>query len=104
MSGFQGSHARTRQGPISQRELVAAISALVDAAKARSASRTRDEARASLRWLLDNANWNTGYVCHNVGVRRCKFIAAMGYPVPYAFLDATRGRERLDRLAEKANG
>lgn len=70
MSGWQQREERARKGPISQRELVTALNTLVDAAKARSASRTRDEARASLRWLLDNANWNTGYVCHNIGDRK----------------------------------
>lgn len=104
MSGFRGSHDLTRKGPISQRDLVATLDALVDASAARSASRTRDEARAALRWTLDNCEWGTAYVLHNIGVRRCKFIARMGYRVPYAFLDATRGIERLERLGGKASG
>lgn len=88
---------------MSQREMLPTVNALVDASRARSASRTRDEARAALRLLLDTCNWRTPWLMHNIGVRRCKVIARMGYPVPYAFLDATRGLDRLERLGDKGS-
>lgn len=91
-------------GLITQRDLVKTLGSLIDASRARSASRTRDEALAALRWTLENCNWRTAFVLHNIGVRRCKVIARMGYPVPYAFLDASRGIERLERLGGKGNG
>lgn len=96
----RGGSPRTRKGPMSQRDLVRTIGALVDASRSRSASRTRDEARAALRLLLDSANWRTPHVLRNIGYRRCVFIARMGYPVPYACL-AREGLDRLEALYER---
>lgn len=102
-AGFKGSNqdaGRTgRKGPVSQDDLVPLLRALVDASKAKSGTRTRDEARAALRALLGAANWNTSYVLTNIGVRRCKYIARLGYPVPYTYLLVSQvDRERLERL------
>lgn len=104
---FRGSNQEGRTGvrigPLSQRELVATLRALIDASRARSASRTRDEARAALRLLLDNSHWDTPYVRRNIGLRRRKFIAAMGHRIPYDEL-VPEGTERLDRLHRKGTG
>ena len=102
----QGDGGWTRKGPVPQRELVKLLGSLVDASKAKSGTRTRDEARAALRALLDIANWNTSYVLSNLGVRRCKYLAGLGYPVPYTYLWVSdKDKERLERLGGgKGNG
>ena len=88
-----------RKGPVPQRELVHLLDSLIDASKAKSGTRTRDEARAALRALMAVANWNTPYVLTNCGVRRCKYLAGLGYPVPYTYLVVSaKDRERLERL------
>ena len=98
-NGQIGEGSRRMVGPVPQRELVRLLSALVDASRARSGSRTRDEARAALRALLDNAHWNTPYVRRNIGLRRRKFISRLGYFIPYDELRLDEGdREQLERL------
>ncbi len=105
MSGWQqDNNGHRRVGLVSQRDLRPLLRVLVDASNAKSGSRTRDEARAALRQVLDTCNWNTPAVLNNIGVRRCKVIARMGYPVPYAYLDASRGLDRLERLGERQRG
>ena len=100
--GFRGHNQEGRgpqKGPIPQRELVRTLASLVDASKAKSWTRTRDEARAALRALMAAANWNTSYVLTNCGVRRCRYLAGLGYPVPYTYLVVSaKDRERLERL------
>jgi hypothetical protein len=103
VSGFQGTGSRNRVGPLAQRELLVLLKALVDASRAKSASRTRDEARAALRATLDTAHWNTPWLRHNLGVRRMKVIARMGYQVPYDAL-VPRGLDGLERLDAKRRG
>ncbi len=105
-AGFKGHGQEKRgpqKGPVSQDDLVPLLRVLVDASKARSGTRTRDEARAALRALLDAARWDTPYVLWNIGYRRCVFISRMGYRVPYDYL-TRKGLDRLERLNGKGNG
>jgi hypothetical protein len=85
------------KGPVPQRDLVPLLKALIDASRAKSGTRTRDEARAALRSLLAVANWHTPYVMKNIGERRCRYLNQMGHPIPYTYLRAG-GLERLEKL------
>lgn len=85
MTGFRGhsqSEGGAQKGPLGQRELVSVLRVLIDTAKGKSASRTRDDARATLRDLLSEANWNTPYVLRNIGAKRCRYLSGIGWPVP----------------------
>jgi hypothetical protein len=92
--GFRG-HGRERGnrtlgpnpiGPVSQANLLPMLRILIDASRGKAASRTRDEARASLRQLMTTANWNTPYVLRNLRARRCRYLYGLGYPVPSHYL------------------
>ena len=100
MSPFRGHHQERRSavaiGPVPQRELVIMLRVLIDAAKAKGAGKTRDDARRTLRELLAVANWSTSYVLRNIGARRCRYLSGLGYNVPAA--DALRSSiERLEQ-------
>jgi hypothetical protein len=87
-------------GPVGQRELVRLLKTIIDASRAKSGSRTRDEARAALRALLAEAHWNTPYCRRNLGARRCRYLLGLGYPVSIA--DASRNEiERLEEWARR---
>lgn len=98
MTGFRGHNQAAGRsgpkGPVPQKELVSLLSALIDASQARAASRTRDEARKALRELLAISNWQTPYVRRNIGVKRCRYLAGLGYAIPEADLV----RSSIDRL------
>ena len=66
-----------------QRELVAALCELVDAASAKGATAHRDIARSELRRVMREEHWNTSFVLNNLAVKRCRYLAGLGYPVPY---------------------
>ena len=107
MSGFRGHNqaaGRTApRGPMPQRELVSVLRVLIDTSRAKVSSRTRDDARATLRELLANANWRTPYVLRNIGARRCRYLMGLGYDVPIE--DATRSAiDRLVQWGERGNG
>ena len=99
MSGFRG-HGQERRGPqigpVSQRQLVKILSVLIDTARSRGASKTRDDARRALRDLMTEANWNTPYVTRNIGARRCRYLIGLGYKVP---IEAAT-RSDIDRLEQ----
>lgn len=104
MSGFRGHNQSARtgvaKGPMSQRELVQVLRIIIDTARARAASRTRDDARSALRQLMATANWRTPYVLRNLGARRCRYLMGLGYDVPIE--DATRSAiERLVQWGER---
>lgn len=81
-----GREARMRKGPISQRDLVRLMKPLVDACMAKGASRGRDDARATLRRLLAETNWQTSWVLSRMGTKRCRYINSLGYPIEGKFL------------------
>jgi hypothetical protein len=90
MSPFRGSNqaagrvgGATPKGPIPQKRLVQLLRVLIDTAQEKSASKTRDDARATVRLLMATANWNTPYVTRNIGARRCRYLLGLGYPVDY---------------------
>ena len=102
MSPFRGHNQQGRspqKGPVPQRELVRLLDALIDAAKVKYASATRDQARYELRRLMAEANWNTPYVLRNIGARRCRYLAGLGYDVPSEF-SLRSDIERLDDWSE----
>lgn len=100
MSAFRGHNQEGRtgvaKGPLGQRNLVAVLRVLIDTSRAKASSRTRDDARHALRELMETANWDTAYVRRNIGVRRCRYLAGLGYPMPAA--DVLRSS--VDRLTE----
>ena len=104
MTGFRG-HSQSAgspvaKGPMGQRELVQVLRVLIDTSKSQASSRTRDDARKALRELLKEANWHTPYVLRNLGARRCRYLAGLGYSVPIE--DMTRsGIDRLNQWAER---
>ena len=79
-------------GKHTQRELVPILVNLIDDAGAKGASAHRDLARIRLRTMLKEENWNTSYVCNNLSVRRCRYIAGLGYPVPSKWLFREYGK------------
>ena len=104
MTGFRG-HSQNAgrgaaKGPMGQRELVQVLRVLIDTSRSKASSRTRDDARKTLRELLKEANWHTPYILRNLGARRCRYLAGLGYDIPYA--DATRtGIDRLEQWLER---
>lgn len=70
------------KGPISQRELLPTLIALIDAAKAPNSTAHKDIARSKLRTLLETANWRTGFILWNLGPARCKYLASIGFWMP----------------------
>ena len=104
MSEFRGHSqhlgTNTTKGPVPQRQLLSLLRVLIDTARARAASRTRDEARRTLRSLMAEANWQTPYVLRNLGARRCRYLSGLGYPVSseYALRSSI---ERLDQWADR---
>lgn len=74
------------KGPISQRQLVRVLCPLIDVARGNVSSRTRDDARATVREILAVANWKTSYVMKNLNPRRCRYLVKMGYIVPAQWL------------------
>lgn len=100
--GHNQAHDRKGQqvGPVPQRELVRMLAILIDTSRAKVAGRQRDEARKALRDLMATAHWNTPYVRRNIGVRRCRHLLALGYPVPVGDT-IPEGIERLERLNKR---
>jgi hypothetical protein len=84
---------RRPKGAIPQRQLVQMLNVLIDDALAKNSTAHRDIARAKIRELLkpDDRSWQTGFVLNNLSVRRCRYLAGMGLPVPMRFL-STFGR------------
>ena len=89
MTGFRGHRqdAGTPQriGPLGQRELLRSLRILIDTAREKGASKTRDDARRTLRELMAVAHWNTSYVLRNLGAKRCRYLAGLGYDVAAEF-------------------
>lgn len=101
MTGIFRGHGQEKRtgstkGSIPQRQLVKILAITIDTARAKAAGRGRDEARATLRLIMAEANWSTPYVFKNIGARRCRYLAGLGYKIPYE--DATRST--IDRLQE----
>ena len=87
MSEFRGHNQAAgwgsgKKGSIPQKMLVKTLAALIDASRAKVSSRTRDDARRTLREVMATANWNTPYVLRNIGFRRCNYLRGLGYHVP----------------------
>ena len=69
-------------GEVTQRELVPTLNTLIDAAMAPNSTAHRDIARSKLRRLLETANWRTSFVLNNIGPKRSRYIASIGFWVP----------------------
>lgn len=74
------------KGRYSQRELLPVLVNLIDAARAKGATLHRDNARAELRRVLAEENWNTIYILNNIGVTRSRHIAGLGHSVATKWL------------------
>lgn len=92
MSGFRGTnqyhdHKGERIGAISQWRLLPIMRACIDiAAREGHGSATRDQARATLRMIRTDCNWQTAFVLRNIGIKRCRYLRGLGWPVPDRFL------------------
>lgn len=73
-----------RIGNYAQRDLVPLLAATIDAARGHPSAH-RDIARARLRELRSE-HWNTRYVLNQLSTRRCRFLAAQGWPVDGYYL------------------
>lgn len=84
------SKTRRPKGPITQREAITLLSLLIDDAMAKNSTAHRDIARAKVRTLLkpDETWWQTGFVYTNLSIKRCKYLAGMGLPIPMRFLSS----------------
>lgn len=85
-------------GPIGQKTLLKSLRILVDTASAKGASKTRDDARRTLRAVLDTCNWRTPFILQNIAAKRCRFISSMGYVVDIKWLSAQSGD--VERLSQ----
>ena len=74
---------------IAQRPLLEQLKVLIDHASAKGAGASRDVAKSNLRVALRDGNWDTVYVLYNLGVRRCRYLRSIGYPVPGKYLYAS---------------
>lgn len=94
MGKFRGhSQDAGRTAPrhkISQKQTVALLRPLIDASMAKAATPHRDKAREAVHAVLANSRWNSAYVLKNIGARRCRYLARIGYPVPTRFSMASR--------------
>lgn len=108
MSGFRGSnqlhdHKGPQIGAIGQWKLLPMMRALIDiAAREGHGSATRDQARATLRMIRTDCNWQTSFVLRNLGLRRCRYLRGLGWPVPDRFLtqpeaETARMRRNFER-------
>jgi hypothetical protein len=75
------------KGPISQRELLKVMLALIDTARARNSSMHKDIAKSKLRALLSDpaVNWRTPFIGHNLGARRSRYLNSIGLWTPSAW-------------------
>lgn len=78
---------RRPAGPMPQRELIVVLSSLIDAAMAKNSTAHRDIARSRLREMLkpEETWWQTAFCFNNISVKRCRYLASMGLPVPMRF-------------------
>ena len=80
---FNGTSAHDHRGPligsVPQKKLVPMLRLLTDVARSQSPSATRDQARETLRLLRDTAHWETPFVLVNIGLRRRRYLAAIGW-------------------------
>lgn len=81
-----GETLAPQKGPISQRGLVKVLCPLIDVAAAKVSTRSRDEARDTLRIILSTCHWQTSFVMKNLSPRRCRFLTTRGYVVPSRWL------------------
>ena len=86
-----------------QRELVPVLVGLIDAAMAKGATAHRDIARSRLREVLRDEHWDTSFVLNNISVKRCRYLASLGYPVParWAFREHGFSGGRSERSKAK---
>lgn len=94
-----GSRKGKPNGVISQRDLVPLLRELVDAASVENSTAHKDIAKARLREVLTTCRVNTTYVANNIGPRRARFIASLGYPMPskWMFTDWRTNRPGEDK-------
>lgn len=91
---------RRPAGPMPQRELIVTLNSLIDAAMAKNSTAHRDIARSRLREMLkpEETWWQTAFVYTNISVKRCKYLAGMGLPIPMRFLSSfAKSRPGVDK-------
>jgi hypothetical protein len=94
-----------RKGPISQRHLVTLMKPVIDAAMSKSSSLTRDQARQTVRRLMAETNWNTPFVKHLLGTKRCRYLSKLGYIIEPQYLAASEeDKARLIAYMEGRRG
>jgi hypothetical protein len=81
-----------QKGSLPQRQLLEELVVTVDAAMGRVSSAHRDIARARLRELKETTNWSTSFITHNLGPKRCKYLAGIGWPISSRWLRREWGR------------
>jgi hypothetical protein len=98
----RGINPQVRKGPISQDQLCVLMKPVIDAARSKAASRTRDDARALLRRMIAETNWNTPFVLTRLGTKRCRYLSSLGYIIEPKYLAASQAD--LDRINAWAEG
>lgn len=94
-----------RKGPVSQDNLLAVLKPLIDAARSKSSSRTRDDSRAMVRRLMTEAEWNTPFILRNLGAKRCRYLSSLGYIIESQYLAARPGDiERMNAYGDGRRG
>jgi hypothetical protein len=88
-------------GEVSQRDLLPLLKELIDQANAKGAGASRDLARRQLRDTLTTTNWQTAHILTNIGVKRARYLASIGKPVPWQYLGADEADlERVKAYSE----
>jgi hypothetical protein len=99
--GF-GKGGSPRQGDVPQRLLLIRLKRLIDDASAKGAGAARDQAKTELREVMNTAHWDTEYIKYNAGVRRCRYLRSVGYPIANRYLFASESDvERITAHNEK---
>jgi hypothetical protein len=99
--GF-GKGGSPRQGTMSQRDLLERMKVVIDQASARGAGIGRDNAKAALRELLRVEHWDTEFIRYNLGVKRCRYLRSLGYPISNRHLFASEDDvERITAWEER---
>lgn len=94
-----------KKGPISQDSLCKLLKPIIDTARAKSASKSRDDARRLVRRMMAETNWNTPFVLTRIGTKRCRYLSSLGYLIDPKYLAASEAdKARITAWAEGRRG
>ena len=100
--GRFGDGGHPRKGTVTQRLLLLQLKNLIDEASAKGAGIGRDNARRDLKLMMKEESWNTEFIRYNLGVKRCRYLRSVGYPIANRYLFASEDDiERIKSWEER---